>query len=82
MTVAIWITTVASLVAVVLNIRKHRACFAIWLVTNLSWTTIDFAHGIYGQAFLQTIYAGLSVWGLIEWRRDREKSQEDNDAHE
>ncbi len=81
MNTAIWITAVASLIAVVLNIRKHRACFAIWLVTNLSWTVIDFRHGIYGQACLQAVYAGLSVWGLLQWRRDHEKSQENN-AHE
>ena len=42
---------------------------------------IDFTHGVYGQAFLQAVYAGLSVWGLIEWRRDRDQRYDD-DAHE
>ena len=69
MDTVIWATAIASIVAVVLNVRKNRACFAIWLGTNLSWSVIDFAHEIYGQAFLQAIYAGLSVWGLVEWRR-------------
>ena len=81
MDAVIWTTTVASLIAVVLNIRKHRVCFAIWLGTNLSWAVIDFTHKIYGQAFLQAIYAGLSVWGLIEWRRGGNQRQDD-DAHE
>ncbi len=81
MNIVIWITAVASLVAVILNIRRHRVCFGIWLATNLSWMVIDFTHGVYGQAFLQAVYAGLSVWGLIEWRRDRDQRYDD-DAHE
>ena len=71
----IWMTAIASTVAVVLNIRRNRACFAIWLMTNLSWCVIDFVHEIYGQSLLQAIYAGLSVWGLAEWRRDRSQTK-------
>ena len=81
MDTTIWFTTAASLIAVILNIRKHRACFAIWLGTNLSWKVIDFTHEIYGQALLQLTYAGLSVWGLLEWRRGSNQRYE-NDAHE
>ena len=29
-----WIVTFASIVGTMLNIRKMRACFVIWLVTN------------------------------------------------
>jgi len=32
-----WLLTVASLVGVVLNIRKDRRCFAIWIATNAGW---------------------------------------------
>ena len=68
MTVIIWTATIASLVAVVLNVYRHRLCFAIWLGTNLTWAMVDYAHGIAGQALLQLVYAGLSVWGFVSWR--------------
>ena len=41
-----WLIAILALVGVVVNIRKHPACFAIWAVTNLSWTFIDLDHGL------------------------------------
>jgi len=64
-----WLVTAASLVAVVLNIRRHVACFWIWTVTNASWAAIDYAHGLHAQAALQAVYFGLSVWGLHQWSK-------------
>ena len=64
-----WLLTAASLTGVVLNIRKRRACFAIWTVTNASWCAVDVAHGLPQRAVLDAIYFGLAVWGLAAWRR-------------
>ncbi|RQW89901.1 MAG: hypothetical protein EHM79_02015 [Geobacter sp.] len=63
------ILTMASLVGVVLNIRQNRACFYIWTVTNAAWAVVDFRAGLPAQAALFAIYFGLSVWGIIEWKR-------------
>jgi nicotinamide riboside transporter PnuC len=63
-----WLTSAASLVAVWLNIRKHRACFAIWAVTNAAWAYADFRHGLPAQAVLQLCYFALSLYGLSNWR--------------
>lgn len=60
--------TIAALIGVVLNIKKRRSCFYIWLVTNASWAFIDFYKGIPMQGILFTIYTGLAVYGIIEWR--------------
>ncbi len=37
-----WIVTAASLVGVVMNIKKLRVCFFIWLFTNSLWCAYDF----------------------------------------
>ena len=68
-----WLTAAASLLAVWLNIRKHRACFAIWAVTNAVWAYADFLYGLPEQAALQVCYFALSLHGLVSWseRRDR-----------
>ena len=64
-----WFITFASLTGTVLNIKKKKFCFIIWFFTNICWTFIDLVHGVYAQSFLQFVYVGLSVWGIIEWRR-------------
>ena len=64
-----WSVALLSLVGVVLNIRRHRACFLCWLVTNASWSIVDAIHGIYPQALLQLVYVGLSAWGWTKWKK-------------
>ena len=66
-----WGVAAASLAATILNINKRRACFVIWLATNLSWTFVDFIHGIHAQSALHAVYSGLAVWGWFSWRPDR-----------
>lgn len=66
-----WLTAVAALTGVVLNIHRHSACFAIWAVTNATWAVVDYSHGIHAQAALQAIYFGLSIYGLVKWRSAR-----------
>jgi nicotinamide riboside transporter PnuC len=64
------LTMVLSLVGVILNIKKKRVCFVIWLFTNASWCIVDAIHGIWTQSFLMLVYTGLAVWGIIEWRKN------------
>ena len=64
-----WSVSIASLVGVVLNIRHRRECFAIWGCTNVAWCVVDLYHGIYAQSFLQAVYAMLSVYGWLSWRK-------------
>lgn len=73
MTTITWLLTAASIVGVVLNIRQHRGCFAIWLVTNASWATIDYSRGLHAQAALFAVYFILSGWGIYQWSRTKRK---------
>jgi hypothetical protein len=63
-----WATAVLSLVGVVLNIHRKRACFLVWAFTNSAWTAIDVYHGVWAQAALQAVYVGLAIYGLRKWR--------------
>ena len=45
------------------------ACFALWAFTNASWACLDFGKDLVAQGVLQTIYLGLSVYGLWRWGR-------------
>ena len=60
MTALYWLTSLAALVGVVLNIHRHVACFYVWAVTNAVWVYADATHGLLPQATLQAAYFGLS----------------------
>jgi nicotinamide riboside transporter PnuC len=62
-----WLVSLAALVGVVLNIRKHVGCFWIWSFTNLVWACVDWSRGLYAQAVLMVVYFLLAVWGIWRW---------------
>ena len=65
-----WLVSLAALVGVWLNVRKHVVCFCVWAVTNAVWTYADWMHGLHAQAALQAAYFGLSIWGIVRWRKE------------
>ncbi len=66
----LWILAATSLTGTVLNIHKNRLCFALWSMTNMSWTLHNFLIKEYAQTALYAVYTGLAVWGMIKWRRE------------
>lgn len=69
MVVITWIITFLSLIGVILNIKKKKICFLIWMVTNASWCIYDFSIEAHAQSFLFLIYTALAIWGFIAWRK-------------
>ncbi len=70
-----WALTAVSLAGVVLNIRRMRACFALWLVSNGGWCVLDLQNEQYPRALLMAVYFALSVWGFVSWSRKEEVSR-------
>ena len=66
-----WIITVASIIGVIANIKKKRWCFYVWLITNSAWTVVNLIIGLYSAAALFAVYAGLAVWGIISWSKEK-----------
>ncbi len=66
----IWILAGASLIGVILNIKKNRLCFVIWIGTNFTWTIVDFYKGIPAQGVLFLVYGCLAVWGILAWKKN------------
>ena len=62
-----WTTAALSLTGVVLNIRRVRACFYVWAVTNAAWAAVDAWYG--AQAAQQVAYFALAIWGIVAWKR-------------
>ena len=62
-----WITSLAALAGVILNIRRSVASFWIWGATNSVSVYADLTHGLLPQAALQGAYLVMSVVGIVKW---------------
>jgi nicotinamide mononucleotide transporter len=66
-----WLVSIAALAGVVLNIKKHVACFYVWAFTNAVWVFADLEHGLHAQAALMAVYFALSIYGIRKWSRGK-----------
>ena len=64
-----WIITALSITGTVLNIKKKRICFIIWIVSNSFLTIYNWHIFEPAQAALFAVYFGLSVWGVCKWKK-------------
>jgi len=62
-------TTVLSLIALFLTARKLFESSHLWIFVNLVYIGLYVYKGLHLTAVLYAIFAGLSVAGLINWRR-------------
>jgi nicotinamide riboside transporter PnuC len=61
--------TVVAVCGVILNNRRRRECFYLWLVSNAVTLIIHLAIGVYSMAVRDTIFLALAVEGLVKWRK-------------
>ena len=68
-----WIIFALAIVGVVLNIRKKRACFLFWLVTNGYWAVYNYAAGELAEAATFAVFWVLSIYGFKSWGKPATK---------
>ena len=67
-----WITTAICLTGTVLNVKKIKLCFWLWLIGNILWLIIDINNGLWSRAILDIVQGALALWGIIEWRKEND----------
>lgn len=65
-----WILTIIAITGTWLNTNKDIRGYYLWLVSNLSFSCINFANGMYAQGFLFSVYAILAIIGIQKWRSE------------
>lgn len=65
-------TTVASLIAQWLMARKRLANWGFWIAVDVVAVGIYWVKELYLTSGLYAVFLGLSIWGLVEWRRSLE----------
>ncbi len=60
--------TVIAVMGVVLNNRKVRWCFVLWIVSNLLSAVIHCSTGPWSLVVRDIIFLGLAVEGWHKWK--------------
>lgn len=63
-----WVLTGLGVAGAFLNVRQHRACFALWGVANAGWMLVHGNDGDMASVVLFGVYLVLAVYGLTTWR--------------
>lgn len=75
-----YIVSAFSLLGTVMNIKKLRACFIVWLFTNGFWLVYSILTEQYSRAILDFIYLLLAIYGIYEWSK-KAKSNKVGEIH-
>lgn len=72
-----WAATLVALAGTVLNCKKIKACFYLWLITNAMWLAWDVSQGLPSRALLDAVQFALAAWGIYEWSKDEQQEVQD-----
>ena len=64
-----WCITVIAVAGVVLNNRRRRECFILWMVSNALSAVVHFAAGMWALTCRDAVFFVLAVDGLIRWSK-------------
>lgn len=65
------IATLVCFAGMILNVKKMKACFVVWLIGNTVWLLIDIHSMAISRVILDIAQQIFNVWGLIEWRKTK-----------
>jgi nicotinamide riboside transporter PnuC len=66
------IAAVFSLIGIILNIKKIRWCFIIWLLSNTCWIIAGIMWHKYGVIITNGMFDVFNIYGFIEWGRNKD----------
>ena len=67
------IAGILAIVGVVLNNRRLRACFVIWILSNLMSAGLHVDAGLWSLAVRDLVFLCLAVEGWVKWGRKTEQ---------
>lgn len=67
----IWCNTFFAIIGTILNAKKVRFGFVIWMITNAVFVANNIYIESYQQAVLFSVYFGLSLFGWISWGKEK-----------
>lgn len=66
-----WIASILSIAGAILNARKMKIGFVIWIISNLIWAGLSIVKKDYAQTLVWLVYTVISIYGLCKWSEDK-----------
>ena len=66
-----WIFTILSITGAILNVRKNRWGFILWIVANCGWIWVNYIIGLYEQIPVWIVYTIISTYGFYDWSKKK-----------
>ena len=66
----LWLVTAMAFAGAILNLKKQRSCFLIWMMSNIVFVIHNILIREWPQAALFTAFFGLAIWGWFSWSRE------------
>lgn len=73
-------TTALAIVATWMLTRKIIEQWFLWIIANVVSIGLYLYKGLYPTVILYAVYAGMAVYGYLEWKRSIEKQAEYEEA--
>ena len=70
-------TTALAIVATWMLTRKIIEQWFLWIIANVVSIGLYIYKGLYPTVILYAVYAGMAVYGYLEWKRSMNKQMED-----
>ncbi len=70
-------TTALAIVATWMLTRKIIEQWFLWIIANVVSVGLYIYKGLYPTVFLYAVYAGMAVYGYLEWKRSMNNQMED-----
>lgn len=62
-----WFVTALCLLGNVLNAKKYKVSFLVWIACNIFWAVYDFNNGLYSRVFMSLIQTLICIYGYFKW---------------
>lgn len=64
-----WILPIISIIGYYLAIKKHSACFVIFVFADFVWMLYFIYKTAYPGAFLMLVYVVFGIYGFYKWSK-------------
>jgi len=65
-----WLWAVLSITGAILNARKNKWGFMVWMVSNVGWIYTNVYYGLWAQIPVWIAFSVTSIYGWILWSRE------------
>lgn len=70
-----WLAAGLGLSGVLLGIAQKTSVWPLWIASSAIYVFIYGQLALWGQSGLMLVFIGLSLWGLVQWRRQTVQAQ-------